>query len=682
MRENIKKDIHEGDQDLWKLFLKTISEGIAIFDKDMRLVLLNDAVTKILGITKDNIGKTMLEISPTLKNTDRYKKYLEVVRTGKPLFIEDVVPEPKFDKIHLSMNCLKVGDGLGLVVTNITEEKRKEEQMKRLNLVLNAIRNVYRLITKEKDRRKLIKGACQALTETKGYYNVWIALIDDSKDLVMAEESGLGEKFLPLIKKLKSDVFIFCVQKALNQSGVQIIENPFSCSGCPLSKNYKNRGGVVARLEHEGKVFGIICASTTLKILSMKEELELFAVVANDISFALNIIDLEKEREKAEEELTRSRNEILTTLNSIGDAVISTDSKGNVVFMNPIAEDLTGWKENESIGKDIKEIFHIVNEETGDKVESPIARVIREGTVVGLVNHTILIAKDGFRIPIDDSGAPIKDVDGNIIGVVLVFRDITERKKTEEKLRNYSEQLEEMVEKRTEELREANEQLVRKEKLAVLGQLSGAIGHELRNPLGAIKNAAYFLNMVLEDVEPEVKDCLEILEKEVNRSDRIITNILSFARPKPIVSRKTNLNDVIKEALTNVVIPDNIKLISKLEESLPIIRADPNLLAQVFRNVILNGIQAMHDGGKLTIDSSSAEQDWVAISITDTGPGIPDDVLKKLFEPLFTTKAKGIGLGLTITKDIVERHGGSVDIQSKVGKGTTFTIKLPVRSKV
>jgi len=682
MRENIKKDIHEGDQDLWKLFLKTISEGIAIFDKDMRLVLLNDAVTKILGITKDNIGKTMLEISPTLKNTDRYKKYLEVVRTGKPLFIEDVVPEPKFDKIHLSMNCLKVGDGLGLVVTNITEEKRKEEQMKRLNLVLNAIRNVYRLITKEKDRRKLIKGACQALTETKGYYNVWIALIDDSKDLVMAEESGLGEKFLPLIKKLKSDVFIFCVQKALNQSGVQIIENPFSCSGCPLSKNYKNRGGVVARLEHEGKVFGIICASTTLKILSMKEELELFAVVANDISFALNIIDLEKEREKAEEELTRSRNEILTTLKSIGDAVISTDSKGNVVFMNPIAEDLTGWKENESIGKDIKEIFHIVNEETGDKVESPIARVIREGTVVGLVNHTILIAKDGFRIPIDDSGAPIKDVDGNIIGVVLVFRDITERKKTEEKLRNYSEQLEEMVEKRTEELREANEQLVRKEKLAVLGQLSGAIGHELRNPLGAIKNAAYFLNMVLEDVEPEVKDCLEILEKEVNRSDRIITNILSFARPKPIVSRKTNLNDVIKEALTNVVIPDNIKLISKLEESLPIIRADPNLLAQVFRNVILNGIQAMHDGGKLTIDSSSAEQDWVAISITDTGPGIPDDVLKKLFEPLFTTKAKGIGLGLTITKDIVERHGGSVDIQSKVGKGTTFTIKLPVRSKV
>jgi len=123
-------------------------------------------------------------------------------------------------------------------------------------------------------------------------------------------------------------------------------------------------------------------------------------------------------------------------------------------------------------------------------------------------------------------------------------------------------------------------------------------------------------------------------------------------------------------------------LISKLEESLPILRADPDLLAQVFRNIILNGIQAMHDGGKLTIESSLAEQDCVSIAITDTGSGITEDVLKKLFEPLFTTKAKGIGLGLAITKGIVEKHGGSIEIQSKVGKGTTFTIKLPVNSKV
>ena len=245
----------------------------------------------------------------------------------------------------------------------------------------------------------------------------------------------------------------------------------------------------------------------------------------------------------------------------------------------------------------------------------------------------------------------------------------------------YQNNLEMLVEERTKELQNTQEQLVCSEKLAVLGRLSGAVGHELRNPLGAIKNVSYFLNMVLEDSDPDVKESLEILEKEVNRSEKIITNILGFARPKPLVSRNTNLNDVIKEALTNIILPENIKLMSKLEESLPIIRADPDLLAQVFRNVILNAIQAMHEGGKLTIETNSAEQDWVSIFITDTGSGIPDDVLEKIFEPLFTTKAKGIGLGLSITKDIVEKHGGSVEIHSKVGKGTTFIIKLPVASK-
>jgi len=222
------------------------------------------------------------------------------------------------------------------------------------------------------------------------------------------------------------------------------------------------------------------------------------------------------------------------------------------------------------------------------------------------------------------------------------------------------------------------EQLVRHEKLVTLGQLAGGVGHELRNPLGAIKNAAYFLNMALEEPEPEVKEMLDVLEREVATSERIISSLLEFARPKPPTQRKVNVNDVLQEALSRITVPENIEVISQPDKSLPKILADPDQLAQVFANIILNGIQAMPKGGRLMVKSEIPSAGWVAISVTDTGAGIPEENLGKLFEPLFTTKAKGIGLGLAFTSTLVEGNGGTIEVQSEVGKGSTFTVKLPI----
>jgi len=228
------------------------------------------------------------------------------------------------------------------------------------------------------------------------------------------------------------------------------------------------------------------------------------------------------------------------------------------------------------------------------------------------------------------------------------------------------------------ERKEMEEKLVRSEKLAVLGQLAGGVGHELRNPLGAIKNAAYFLNMALEEPEPEVKETLDILEKEVATSERIISSLLGFARPKPPVRRKVDINEVIQEALYHVTVPENVKVVTQLDESLPSILADPDQLGQVFTNVTVNAIQAMPEGGQLAVKSKASNQEWVTISFTDTGVGIPKPNLKKLFEPLFSTKAKGIGLGLAVTSTLVEGHGGTIKAQSAVGKGSTFTVRLPI----
>jgi len=231
------------------------------------------------------------------------------------------------------------------------------------------------------------------------------------------------------------------------------------------------------------------------------------------------------------------------------------------------------------------------------------------------------------------------------------------------------------------ERKEVQEQLVRSEKLAVLGQLAGGVGHELRNPLSSIKNAAYFLKMALEKPEPEVKETLEILEKEVATSEHIISSLLDFARPKPPISHKMNINDLLQEVLSHTIVPENIKVESQLDKLLPEILADPEQLSQVFRNIILNALQAMPDGGRLKIRTESFPPSQVTVSFADTGAGIPKDNLEKLFEPLFTTKAKGIGLGLAITKTLIERHGGTIEVQSEVKKGSIFTVKLPIKEK-
>jgi signal transduction histidine kinase len=270
---------------------------------------------------------------------------------------------------------------------------------------------------------------------------------------------------------------------------------------------------------------------------------------------------------------------------------------------------------------------------------------------------------------------------------ISVVQDISRRKQAEAALKEYSERLEQMVEERTLELRQAQERLIRQEKLAVLGQLAGGVGHELRNPLGAIKNAAYYLNMVLEDPEPETREMLEVLDKEVGTAEKIISSLLDYARVRPPTRRKVDLNAVVQETLARTPLPDapRVEVVLDLDEDLPPILADPDQLFQVLGNIVRNGIQAMPEGGRLVIRSEwlgdhGGRPEWVTVSVADSGTGISEENLNKIFEPLFTTKAKGIGLGLAVVKTLVEGHGGTIDVESHgvPGEGSTFTIRLPL----
>lgn len=226
-------------------------------------------------------------------------------------------------------------------------------------------------------------------------------------------------------------------------------------------------------------------------------------------------------------------------------------------------------------------------------------------------------------------------------------------------------------------LGETQDLLLRKERLAVIGQLTGGVTHDLRNPLAAIKGAVEIMSTTIDASDEHSKRMLAMLDRQVTKCNSIIGTLLDFAHPSKVISQKSQINDVLRASLNDIKIPEGIEVIWQLDESLPTAALDTTMCTQAFENIIINSIQAMPEGGTLTLKSELLDPEWLAISVRDTGIGISKEVRQKLFQPLFTTKAKGIGLGLTIVETIVDAHGGNIDVQSDLGKGSVFTMTFP-----
>jgi signal transduction histidine kinase len=219
---------------------------------------------------------------------------------------------------------------------------------------------------------------------------------------------------------------------------------------------------------------------------------------------------------------------------------------------------------------------------------------------------------------------------------------------------------------------------VRKEKLAVLGQVAGSVGHELRNPLGVMSNAVYFLQTVLADADDSVKDYLNIIKVEIAGSERIVSDLLDSVRTRPPHPEAVGVRELFEQTLDKLNIPSTVTVKRDIPETLPPLRVDAMQIAQVLRNLISNGIEAMPEGGTLEIRAVENRQGGtVTVSVRDSGIGMTPEQLGKLFQPLFTTKARGIGLGLVVVKNLTQANGGIIEVQSETGKGTLFTVTLP-----
>lgn len=268
-------------------------------------------------------------------------------------------------------------------------------------------------------------------------------------------------------------------------------------------------------------------------------------------------------------------------------------------------------------------------------------------------------------------------------GLLTMTQDVTERKRAEERIKNQNILLEQAVQEKQREMEALFERLLRQEKLATIGQIAGNIAHELRNPLGAVKQSIFYLKRLyhrgqLDASNPKVKAHLELIEAELDTSERVISDLLQMTRTKPLQREQTDLRLTIVDAADRCHLPERVQLNIELHPEPFPVWADPLQLRQVLINLLFNAVQSIEQQGSITIRAKQlTEEASCVIEIEDTGAGIEPDALSKVFEALYTTKNTGTGLGLSICKQIIENHHGQISLRSQIGQGTTVSIILP-----
>jgi PAS domain S-box-containing protein len=403
-------------------------------------------------------------------------------------------------------------------------------------------------------------------------------------------------------------------------------------------------------------------ASFPLRQSSLKE--------AND--FLVTLRDAHEAREQLTQELRQNRDWLQTTLNSIGDGVITTDCSGNVTLLNPVAQSLTGWTQEEAAGRPLDQVFVIRNAETRLEVENPAFRALREGQIVGLANHTMLIAKDGAEIPIDDSAAPIRD-DDTVAGAVLIFRDISERNRAEGHLRASN-----------AALSRANEDL---------SQFAFAAGHDLQEPLRMIASySQLLLRRYRGHLDGEAETCIRFITEGTTRMGSLLADLLAYTRVtgkgkdgEPIEDTATvDLNRVLQAVLENcrTAIAETDAIVTSAP--LPRVRGHETHFLQLLQNLISNALKYRGDRPPRIHVDTERQNGWWRIAVMDNGIGIAPEYHKLIFgvfKRLHGRSIPGTGIGLAICQRVVERYDGQIWVESEPGNGATFFFTLPAETK-
>ncbi len=367
-------------------------------------------------------------------------------------------------------------------------------------------------------------------------------------------------------------------------------------------------------------------------------------------------------KKRAESELTAEKERILVTLRSIGDAVVASDTGGKVILMNRAAEELTGWPQTEAMGNPLPEVVRVIDGKTRKSGANPVENVLGSGAVIGLAHHSALISRDGIQRSIEGSGAPICDSSGAITGVVLVIRDVTAKRRQEEELRKI-------------------------QNLESVGVLAGGIAHDFNNILTGILGSISLAKMSV-DTEHEIYPILTEAEDETCRARDLTQQLLTFSKGGAPIRKVTSISELLRTTATFALRGSKSRCEFSLPEDLWPAVVDEGQVCQVISNLVINADQAMPQGGIILVSAANVNVEeaqglpirpgmYIRISVVDQGSGIPREHLSHIFNPYFSTKETGHGLGLATTHSIVRKHDGHIRVESEPGVGTTFQVYFP-----
>ncbi|MEA3386208.1 MAG: ATP-binding protein [Thermodesulfobacteriota bacterium] len=599
------------------------------------------------------------------------------------------------------------------------ERKKAERRIEHLNSVLKAIRNVNQLIIVEKDRDSLLQKASEALIETRAYNAAWFGFLQDDETFTTVMGSGFGKNVSRFCRHVMKGDHPPCIKKALAQKNhLVVLDKSKDCGDCFFKDACANKDAVIIRVEHAGRFLGLLAVWFAPYVTIDDEEKGLLQEVAGDIGLSLHNMALEESRRQTEKTLqeSKSRYKYLYSMvrlmcDNLPDLIWTKDLEGKFVFGNKaFCEKMLNAKDtDELIGKtDI----YFADRERESHPENPDYHTYGEtclATDLAVMKSKRLrkFEESGYLkgkfLVFDVYKAPFWDEKHNMIGMVGCAKDVTkekqlekEHKQAEKELAKYRNHLEVLVKERTYDLEAAQEELVKREKLSVLGQLTATVSHEIRNPLGVIRSSAFYLQRKIEGaVDEKIAKHLNRIEEQVSLCDTIVGDLLEFTRGRRSEVIHGEINPLLEKVLEEIATPEQVTLVSDLSPELPMILFDRDKMRRVVINLVLNAFKAVtlrwEKGEKedkckslyqpLVKVTSSKADNGIRIEVEDNGTGMDDETARRAFEPLFTTWARGTGLGLAIVKKIVEEHCGSVSSESKLNHGTKVTIIIPTENE-
>ncbi len=653
----------ERDNRLKSIF-RALPAGIGIVS-NRKLKDVNEHLCNMIGYTRDElVGQPARILYP---DDEQYEfvgteKYRQIIKKGIGT-VETRWIHKDGSSIDIILSSSPIDknnpfEDVTFTAIDISDRKHSEERIHYLTNLLRSIRNVNQLIVKEKEHEKLLKGICDTLTQNQGYNSSWICIFDETKKVMLAEESGLGGIFRNL--DLKTEDLPLCVKMIQSENCDHIKLKPSEdCITCPLKCINEASNALVSSLRYNNKLYGMLAASIPAEMADDIEVKGLFKEVAEDISFALYNLELE--------ELQKQSTELVNKIiNAIPDLVWLKDKNGKYITCNPRFESFFGSEKELIEGKDD---YDFVDRELADIFTYNDRMAITKGKPT-LNEEEITYASDGHHEILETIKTPIYDTSGELIGVLGIGRDITARKNFEHLLIQSKEIAEEM----------------NRTKSSFLANMS----HELRTPLNSVIGFAQILNekMCGDLTDKQIKYVQNILGSSKHLLD-LINDVLDISRIESgnmeFNPEMTDISKTIKE-IQNLIEPlarkKHIDLSIAIDQDDIKISVDQIKFKDILYNLLSNAIKFTDEKGKIEVISEISDTE-VQISVSDTGIGIKEENYDLIFEPFkqtdsfLTRKYSGTGLGLALVKHYVEMHGGTIRVESELEKGSKFTFTIP-----